>query len=110
VVHSSRLKIQLVSNLVQVVPDSPDLSEGTFPLTAVLAVGHFDGQSALDQEARKGELSGLRSSRDALMLVNSGARQDLLRVVNLVNLSDGVTSRRSASKPDMNLSIHPAPR
>ena len=106
-VHGPRLQVELVSNLIQVVANSPDLSESTFSLTSVLAAGYLDGQSALDQEARNGEASGTCPDLDALMLVNSGARQDLLRVVNL---SDGVTSRRSASKPDMNLSIHPAPR
>jgi hypothetical protein len=43
VVHGSRLQVELVSNLIQVVADSPDLSEGTFPLTAVLAAGYLDG-------------------------------------------------------------------
>jgi len=63
--------------LIHVVSDSPDLPQGTFPLTAVLAAGYLDGQSALDQEARHGEFSGLRPDRYALMLVNSGARKDL---------------------------------
>jgi hypothetical protein len=80
-VHGSCLQVELVSNLIQVVADSPDLSESTFPLTAVLAAGYLDGQSALDQEARYGEASGTCPDRDALMLVSSGARQDLFWVL-----------------------------
>src|SRR5215472_18034525 len=80
-VDRSGLHVQLMGYLIQVVPDSPDLSEGAFPLTAVLAAGGLDGQSALDQEARYGEFRGLRPSRDELMLVSSGAGQDLLWVL-----------------------------
>jgi len=101
------LHVQLMGYLIHVVSDSSDLSQSTFPLTAVLAAGYLDGQSALNQEARHGEASGTCPGRYALMLVSSCAGKERLRVVNL---SDGVTSRRSASKPDMNLSIHPAPR
>src|SRR5262249_26727927 len=50
-VDRSGLNVQLMGNLIQVVPDSSDLSEGTFPLPAVLAAGYLDVQSALDQEA-----------------------------------------------------------
>jgi len=67
--------------LIHVVSDSPDLPQGTFPLTAVLAAGYLDGQSALDQEARYGEASGTSPHRYTLMLVSSGAGQDLLRVL-----------------------------
>jgi hypothetical protein len=52
------LHVQLMGYLIQVVSDSSDLSQGTFPLTAVLAAGYLDGQSTLNQEARYGEAGG----------------------------------------------------
>src|SRR5262249_41601027 len=80
-VDRSGLHVQLMGYLIHVVPDSSDLSEGTFPLTAVLAAGHIDGQSALDQEARHGECGGIRARRDALMLANGGAGWALVGVL-----------------------------
>jgi hypothetical protein len=80
-VYRTSLQVQLMGYLIQVVSDSSDLSEGTFPLTAALAIGYLDGQSALDQEARHREASGLRPSRYAQVLVNGGARQNLLGVL-----------------------------
>src|SRR5262249_60497124 len=77
----SVMTVTILGILNQFVPDSPDLSEGTFPQTAVLAAGYLDGQSALDQEARYGEASGTSPHRYTLMLVSSGAGQDLLRVL-----------------------------
>jgi hypothetical protein len=47
-VDRSGLHVQLMGYLIQVVPDSSDLSQGSFSLTAVLAAGYLDGQSALD--------------------------------------------------------------
>src|SRR5262249_6120083 len=80
-VDRSGLHVQLMGNLIHVVSDSSDLSQGSFPLTAVLAAGYLDGQSALDQEARDGEASGTCPDRYTLMLVSSGAGQDLLWVL-----------------------------
>jgi len=74
IVDRSGLHVQLMGYLIHVVSDSSDLSEGTFPLTAVLAAGYLDGQSALDQEARHGEASSTCPDRYALVLVNSDAR------------------------------------